>query len=113
MSGRVGKLQGALASLLSVKPIITVREGMLEVMGSVRTRARALARVVDLIEQKLGSGVPVNLGVIQARSPEDGAWLEEHARARLNCREVLTADLVASLAVHGGPGVVGLFGYQV
>jgi hypothetical protein len=49
--------------------------------------------------------------VIHARSEKDGRWLLDQAKAVLNVNEVLMDDLVASLAVHGGPGVIGIFGY--
>ncbi|TFH36922.1 MAG: DegV family protein, partial [Anaerolineales bacterium] len=113
MSGRVGRLQGALASLLNVKPIIHLRNGGLEVGENVRTRSKALGRLITLLEQHLGLERPINLAVIHARAEEDAQWLLTRSKATFNIQAVLVADLVSSLAVHGGPGVVGLFGYPV
>ena len=113
MSGRVGRLQGALASLLNVKSIITLKEGVLEAIENVRTRGKALDRVIELLEDSVGTSEPINLAVIHARAMEDGQKLLKRAKARFNCREILMADLVCSLAVHGGPGILGLFAYQV
>ena len=113
MSGRVGRLQGALASLLNVKPIIALKDGVLEAIENVRTRGKALDRVIELIENAVGTSEPINLAVMHARALEDGQKLLERAKARFNCREILMADLVCSLAVHGGPGILGLFAYQV
>ena len=112
MSGRVGGLQAALASLLDVKPIIELQDGMLAARESVRTRAKAIDRLLDLTEETLGTTAPLSIGVIHARAPEEGRALLERARARFNCQEVLMDDLVASLAVHGGPGVLCLSAYR-
>jgi DegV family protein with EDD domain len=113
MSGRVGKLQGAVASMLNVKLIIALVDGILEAGEKVRTRGKAVERLLELIEEGVGTSDPVNLAVIHARAPEEAQDLLGKAKARFNCREVLVEDLVCSLAVHGGPGVVGLFAYRV
>jgi DegV family protein with EDD domain len=113
MSGRVGKLQGALASLLQVKPIIALRDGVLEAQENVRTRGKAIDRLLELTETAVGRSTPIKLGVIHARAPDEGQALLERVQDRLNCQEVMIADLAASLAVHGGPGVLGLAGYPI
>jgi DegV family protein with EDD domain len=110
MSGRVGKLQGAIGSLLSLKPIIAVTDGALAAMENVRTRGKSIDRLLDLVEEAVGSN-PVNMAVIHARDPEAGETLLETVQKRFNLQEYLYGDLVASLAVHGGPGVVALFAY--
>lgn len=111
MSGRVGRLQGAIASLLNVKPIIYLEEGALEAGENVRTRSKALARLIELVEEHFGREQPINLAVIHARAENDALQLLEKAKETFNIRETLIDDLVASLAVHGGPGVIGIFGY--
>jgi DegV family protein with EDD domain len=112
MSGRVGKLQGALASLLNVKPIISVTDGALAAIENVRTRGKAIERLLTLTEAAFGDKL-LNMAVIHARAEEDGKKLLELVKKRFNVKETLFGDLVASLAVHGGPGVVAVFAYPV
>lgn len=113
MSGRVGRLQGAIASLLNVKPIIALEDGTLEAGKNVRTRSKALNRLLELIAENFGTDTPLNLAVIHARVAEEGRQLLKRAQAMFNVRETLFGDLVSSLAVHGGAGVIGLFAYPV
>ncbi len=110
MSGRVGKLQSALASLLNVKPIVLLEDGRLEMAERVRTRKRAFEYVVDLARQRVGDA-KVHLSVIHAQAPEEGAVLLEQARSVLNCGEAFLHELALSLAVHFGPGTVALGTY--
>jgi DegV family protein with EDD domain len=111
MSGRVGRLQGALGSLLQLKPIISVSGGRLEAIENVRTRGRAISRLLDLLQSALGRQTPVNLAVIHANVPDEGQMLLAQAQQRFNVAKSIIGDLVASLAVHGGPGILGLCGY--
>ena len=111
MSGRVGRLQDAFASLLNVKPIISVVDGRLQADEKVRTRQKSLERLIELLKEAVGSEQPVNLAVIHARAAEDGANLRRMAEETLNVTETLIGDLTPSLAVHGGPGIVGVFAY--
>ncbi len=113
MSGRVGKLQGAIASLLNVKPVIALENGVLEAKENVRTRGKALDRLVALLEQSVGTARPVHVGVMQAQVPDEADALLGRLRRTFSVREALLEDLVASLAVHGGPGVIGAIAYPV
>ncbi len=113
MSGRVGKLQGAIASLLNVKPVIALKDGALAATENVRTRSKALDRMVTLLEQAVGTARPIHLAVIHAQAPDEADSLLERLRSTFRVQEVLIEDLVASLAVHGGPGVIGVFAYPV
>ena len=112
MSGRVGGLAAAFASLLNIKPIIVMEDGKLEARERVRTRSKAINRVLELTEEAMGTTDPINLAVFHARAPEEGQALLEKAQARFNCQETLIGDLVASLAVHGGPGIVAIIAYK-
>lgn len=77
------------------------------------TRSRALERLVELLAEAVGQRDPVNVAVMHARALEKGRRLLERLEAVLNCRETLLAELVASLAAHGGPGVVAALAYKV
>jgi DegV family protein with EDD domain len=113
MSGRVGTLQGALASLLSVKPIIRVDDGLLVVSESVRTRGKAIDQLILRLEEVVGTSEPIHLAVIHARADEEGLALRDRIENSFNVQETLYGDLVASLASHGGPGILAVFAYRV
>ncbi|MDO9129062.1 MAG: DegV family protein [Anaerolineales bacterium] len=110
MSGRVGTLQAALASVLNVKPIVVLHDGILEMSEKVRTRSKALERVLELVSEKFGKQ-PVNVSVIHARDIKSGQALMELARKRFDCRDMVLADLAISLVANFGPGTVGLIAY--
>ncbi|MEA3459140.1 MAG: DegV family protein [Chloroflexota bacterium] len=113
LSGRVGSLQGMLASLLDIKPILTIRDGLVEALGAVRTRARSLDRLVELTLKAVGEAKPVNVAVAHAYAPKDAQQLRERIEATLKCKEVFVVEITPALAVHGGPGLIGVVSYGV
>jgi len=112
MSGRVGTLSAALASILNVKPIAVLNHGVVNMVEKVRTRKAALARVIDMAVAEFGDQ-PVYLGIVHARDIVSGTLLMEQARKRFNCKETMLTDLSISLAANFGPGTVGLVLYPV
>jgi len=65
-----------------------------------------------LMTERVGTLAPVNLAAIHAEAPEAAQALLERAKALMNCREAFVTELAASLAVHFGPGTVGLVSYE-
>jgi DegV family protein with EDD domain len=113
MSGRVGKLQSSLASLLNIKPIVLLEDGLIDVAEKVRTRRKAVERLVDLLAKRVGTSAPVNLAAIHAEALQEGESLLEKARAVFDCREAFLVNLTTALVVHFGPGTLGLVAYRV
>jgi len=113
MSGRTGRLQSSLASLLSIKPIVLLEDGLLDVVEKVRTQGKAIDRLLDMVTERIGTSEPVNLAVVHALTPEPAQELLERAKPMFNCQETFLADLTSSLVVHFGPGTLGLFAYRV
>lgn len=113
MSGRVGRMQSSLASLLNIKPIILLQDGIIEVIEQVRTRRKAVERMLEIMAERIGASAPVNLAVLHAEAPDEGQDLLERARLRFECRETFLANLTTSLVVHFGPGTLALVAYRV
>jgi DegV family protein with EDD domain len=109
-SGRVGALSASLASVLNLKPIALLKDGLVETVDKVRTRKGALARVIALGEELVGNR-PVHLGIVHARDLESGKALMEEAKRHFHVKSMELTDLSISLAINFGPGTVGLVLY--
>jgi DegV family protein with EDD domain len=108
--GRVSTMKSLVASLLNIKPILRLNDGLIVEAGRVRTRKRALDHIVDVIYQDLGDQ-PIRLVVIHANAPDDAKILQEKARARFNIAEELFADIAVAVAINLCPGALGLIAF--
>lgn len=102
--GRISGRRAAIGSVLSVKPIITINEGVVEVLDSVRTRSKARERVLELITAR-----PLDrVAILHARTADIDTFREEvMARSGLAPERVSTAVIGASIGPHVGPGAYG------
>lgn len=111
-SGRVKALQAALASLLNVKPVISLRDGILELGDRIRTRRKALEFVLEEVVRRQGVRL-INAAVVHAQDPDVGDQLMEMVRKRLNINELIMTELSIGVAANLGPGTVGIVAYPV
>jgi DegV family protein with EDD domain len=112
MSGRVGAMAATISSLLRIKPLIHVRDGMMEVKENVRTQSRALDRMVDLVREQVGDRL-ADMAVIHAQAPQLASDLLSRVEKEFNIREIFVERLSLGVAVHLGPGTVGLVSHPV
>ena len=104
--GRISGPRAAIGSLLSIKPIITIRDGIVDVADKPRTRTRALERVIDLLAEH-----PVERLAILSSPPADPAPFRDELVARLpggiDPAHVSAQLIGPSVGPHIGPGCIG------
>jgi DegV family protein with EDD domain len=103
--GRIGRASALLGSVLQVKPVLCIRDGLVTPLERVRTFDRALTRVIELVRAvDRGQGVCAIVGHADA---EDAA--ERVARELEPIAETLMIQpLGPVVGAHAGPGVVGV-----
>jgi DegV family protein with EDD domain len=109
--GRIGGAKALLGELLQVKPILCLRDGQVEPFEQQRTKKRAVARLVEIVESECPKGLDSHLCVMQADAMEEAQALAADLRSRLNLTHIPIYELPPAIVVHGGPGVmaVGFF----
>ncbi|HEX3296801.1 MAG TPA: DegV family protein [Nocardioides sp.] len=107
--GRIGAAAALLGGALAVKPLLRIDEGRVVNLDRVRTSARALSRLEDLIVEAAADR-PVELCVSHLANPdragELAGRLAERLATNLAGREVWCGELGAVLGAHVGPGMV-------
>lgn len=103
--GRIGRAAALAGTLLSVKPIVSVRDGEVAPVERVRTMNGALRRLVELV---VAQGPVERLGVVDADSSANAGEVEQQLRARYPDLTVERGELGPVVGTHGGPGVVGV-----
>jgi DegV family protein with EDD domain len=108
--GRIGAAQAFVGNLMDVKPILELREGRVEPVERVRTKKKAVERIVDMVVQSPAcqDNSPVRLAAVHALVPEEAEALLEAASARVNVVEKVCTDFSPVIATHTGPGTLGL-----
>jgi DegV family protein with EDD domain len=112
LSGRVNAMQSALSSILKIKPVIVLRDGLLQVAERVRTRQKALDRILEVARDRIG-GKKVTMAIVHAADPEMACEVLEKVRRLFNIKEVIVTDLSIPVAAHLGPGTIGIIAYPV
>ncbi|HID63293.1 MAG TPA: DegV family protein [Anaerolineae bacterium] len=106
--GRIGGAAALVGTLLKIKPILCLKDGRVEPLDKVRSKRKALVRLLDVIEERVGPGTPIRAAVLHAEALDEAKELEQKVRARFNCTEYYFTELGPVLGTHTGPGVLGL-----
>ncbi len=103
--GRIGKAQAWMGSILSIKPLISVRDGEIVPLERVRTRSKAIERVYQLLEERLPAK---EVGVVYSTGVEEAEKLVEHLRKLLPQQDVYLARFGPVLGTYTGPGSLAI-----
>jgi DegV family protein with EDD domain len=110
--GRIGNAKAMLGTLLKVKPLLTLRDGRIEPLEQVRSKRKAVTRMLDLASEHLGDQAPqAKVALTHALVPEEGNEYARQVVARLGCCEPSLTDLGPVIGTHTGPGVIAMAAY--
>jgi len=108
MGGRIGKAKHLMGSLLNIKPLIGMQDGIIVALGMARSRSKAYLRMVELMQQRVGEGARIKVAFTHVAALDQVEILRSLVTPRFECAEVIVTGLSPALAVHTGPGTVGV-----
>jgi DegV family protein with EDD domain len=111
--GRIGKAQALAGTILNVKPILSVEDGVIVPIARVRGRQKALEEFGRLFVAGTEDGPGLHVSIAHADAPE---WVEVLTDLVRKARPQAEIDVVATLGAvvgtHAGPGAAGFFWFQ-
>lgn len=109
--GRIGGAAAFLGTALNLKPLLELRDGRVEAVERIRTMRKALERLLELLDERVGQRSPLRLACLHANAPEEAEALMERVRQRYPQKrlvELVMAEVSPVIGTHTGPGTVGI-----
>jgi len=106
--GRIGGAARLMGSALNLKPLLEVRDGRVDALEKVRTRAKARERLLEVVEQRVKGKKNLRLAALHASAEEDAQSLLAEAGERMHPIERHLTAVSPAVGTHAGPGTVGL-----
>jgi len=101
--GRIGKVKALLGSVLSVKPMLAIKDGELVPVSQVRTRAKGIDKLFDFVRKATNIQ---DLAIVYNTTPDEALALSGRMGSIFPQERIRLARLGPGLGVHGGPGAL-------
>ena len=109
--GRIGAAARIFGTALNLKPVLEIRDGIVQPVTRVRTRRKALDKVLDLVEEQLAGAQGAHMAVLHIAAPEEAARFAEKLQERFHPVEIIHGECGPVIGTHAGPGTVGVAFY--
>ena len=103
--GRIGGAQALVGTLLNIKPILTLRDGEVHPLERARTRAKAVARMKQVVQ---ANGPYVEMAVLHTTTPDEMHALGEELQPLCPDRPVVIGTIGPVIGTYAGPGLLGV-----
>ena len=103
--GRIGKAKALLGSVLSVKPLLTTRDGELVPSGQVRTRSKGMDQLLNFVKN---AREIQDLAILYNTTPDEARALAERTSSLFPKERMILARVGPALGVHSGPGILAI-----
>jgi DegV family protein with EDD domain len=112
MGGRIGKGKRLLGSLLNIKPLIGMKDGIIVALGQARSRSGAYQAMAGMVAEAIGGG-KAKVAYVHAGALGEVEKIKRLVEEQVEVVESFIAELSPALAVHTGPGTAGLCYFPV
>jgi DegV family protein with EDD domain len=109
-TGRVPKIVSQMGSMLNIKPVITISDGVVRFLSAVRSRSRGCYHIIEIMKRKAGDR-PIHAAVMHTDIPEEARILKERIAGEFNCIELFIAEVSPIIGYAIGRGTLALAYY--
>ena len=111
-SGRVPWIVHWVSSALQIKPVLVAQQDGIRMLARVRTRGKAVERLIMYARRLLAPGQVAHIAVMHSAAREEAETLAERLRRDFDLGELLVTEFTPVMGLHTGPGFLGLAFYS-
>jgi DegV family protein with EDD domain len=105
--GRVGNAQAFIGSVLQMKPILEIRNGLVEGAERIRTKTKAHARLRALVAEATQGKSAAQLSVVYTGAPDNAIQFANELKQQYHLADCPTYSMSPAVSAHTGPGALG------
>ena len=109
--GRISGGKHLLGTAFNIKPILHFEDGKIKPHSQARTKRKALAQLLDIVEERLAGKKMVEACVMDVNIPDEGEMVTELVRERFDPSLLYRSGVSPVVGTHVGPGTVGIAFY--
>ena len=109
--GRIGAASRLFGTALNLKPLLSIQDGIVQPVTKVRSRRKALATLVQLLDEELAGKERIQMSVLHVAAPDEADRLAEQLVDRYHPAEMIHAECGPVVGTHAGPGTLGVAFY--
>ena len=109
--GRIGAASRLFGTALNLKPLLAIKDGIVQPVTKVRSRRKALATLFQLLDEELDGKERIQMSVLHIAEPEEADRLAEQLVDRYHPAEMIRTECGPVVGTHAGPGTLGVAYY--
>jgi len=109
--GRIGGARRLLGTALNIKPLLQIEDGLVEPLAQVRTKRKAVARMLEIAGEQLGGKKMAEAAILDVNAPEEGDSIARQTKEQFGLSKVYRTQVSPVIGAHVGPGTVGIAFY--
>jgi DegV family protein with EDD domain len=110
--GRIGRAKRLLGTALNIKPILQFRDGEIESISQERTKRKALARIMEIAEERLEGKQMAEAAIVDVATEEEGNEIADMVMRQFGTPVIHRSPVSPVVGTHVGPGAIGLAFYS-
>jgi DegV family protein with EDD domain len=110
--GRIGKAKGLIASILEIKPILTLHDGEVSQFKTTRRWNQAKSELIQSMKNMVKNPQDLVVSIGDSDAKEDAKEMEERIKAEFHPKKIYRVDIGVVVGTHLGPGGLGITFYE-
>lgn len=111
--GRISTTKAVVGSVLSIKPLIHIKDGALDNVAQVRGKKHVIAKIIEMIKENCGDDLSnKRFAIADGDNKVDVVKLREAVQKEFNPKEIVEIEVGPTIGSHAGPGTIGVGVYD-